>query len=110
MSLEPIAVGMANALAIAGRKDKNIIQDPSNLKKTVDVPDSELLNATAVDPKTYKKVTDETDTDLGADDTDTDPDTDTDLDNDTDLDTDTDLDADTDLDTDTDSAPYKKGA
>jgi hypothetical protein len=72
---------MANALAIAGRKDKNIIEDPSNLNKTVDVPGPGVVNATVVDPKIYKTATDEMDTD----------DTDTDLDDD---ETDTDLDTD----------------
>jgi pimeloyl-ACP methyl ester carboxylesterase len=81
VSLEPIGVGMANALAIAGRKDKNIIEDPSNLNKTVDVPGPGVVNATVVDPKIYKTATDEMDTD----------DTDTDLDDD---ETDTDLDTD----------------
>jgi hypothetical protein len=72
VSLEPIGVGMANALAIAGRKDKNIIEDPSNLNKTVDIPEPGAVSATGVDPKIYKTATDDMDTD----------DTDTDLDND----------------------------
>ena len=35
VSLEPILVGLLNGLAVAGRKDANIIADPSALKKTV---------------------------------------------------------------------------
>lgn len=34
VSLEPIIVGLLNGLAIAGRKDANIIADANNLKKT----------------------------------------------------------------------------
>ena len=34
VSLEPIVVGLLNGLAIAGRKDANIISDPGNLNKT----------------------------------------------------------------------------
>lgn len=46
VSLEPILVGLANGLAIAGRKDENIMQDPSNLNKTVDTQDPSNLNHT----------------------------------------------------------------
>ena len=45
-SLEPILVGLANGLAVAGRKDKNIMEDPSNLNKTIDVQDPSKLNET----------------------------------------------------------------
>lgn len=34
VSLEPILVGLLNGLAIAGRKDANIVRDTSNLNKT----------------------------------------------------------------------------
>lgn len=34
VSLEPIIVGLLNGLAIAGRKDANIVADANNLKKT----------------------------------------------------------------------------
>ncbi|GAB7327386.1 hypothetical protein MBLNU13_g11254t1 [Cladosporium sp. NU13] len=34
VSLEPILVGLLNGLAVAGRKDANIIADPGTLKKT----------------------------------------------------------------------------
>lgn len=46
VSLEPILVGLANGLAVAGRKDKNIMEDPSNLNKTIDVQDPSKLNET----------------------------------------------------------------
>jgi hypothetical protein len=56
VSLEPIGVGLANALAIAGRKDKNIMEDPSNLNKTVDVQDP-VLNKTVTDEGGYVTAT-----------------------------------------------------
>ena len=34
-SLEPILTGLADGLAVAGKKDKNIIEDPSKSKETV---------------------------------------------------------------------------
>lgn len=60
VSLEPIGVGLANALAIAGRKDKNIMEDPSNLNKTVDVQDLGGLDKTLTDSEGYVTATTDT--------------------------------------------------
>lgn len=45
-SLEPILAGLANGIAVAGRKDENIMEDPSNLNKTIDVQDPSKYNET----------------------------------------------------------------